>query len=170
MAQGHDVANALVPPSGNSNHGISALSTSRLSTASLEDAITLLEIPNCVNLLAVCGRLGSQEQTLQPQSSGFILPECVSSHTTQHGSDTQPVVNMVQFELATSIAVSAAAAAAVELPCIVKLRVWPHDVKDPYAQMKFERCLFIIPHVILCRQEIFFPSYPCYNSVTLDCL
>lgn len=156
MAQGHGVANSVVPPTGSSNHGISApSSTSRLSTASLEAAVALLEIPSSVNLHAVSGRGRAQEQTSQHQFLGSRLPEVVSSRNTQHGSDAQPVVNRVQSELATSIAASAAAAAAAELPCTVKLRVWPHDIKDPYAQLKSDRCLFTIPHAVLCRQSSF---------------
>ncbi|KAG7532837.1 WD40-repeat-containing domain [Arabidopsis thaliana x Arabidopsis arenosa] len=154
MAQGHGVANPVVPPTGSSNHGISApSSTSRLSTASLEAAVALLEIPSGVNLHAVSGRGRAQEQTSQPQFSGSGLPEGVSSRNMQHGSDAQPVVNRVQSELATSIAASAAAAAAAaELPCTVKLRVWSHDIKDPYAQLKSDRCLFTIPHAVLCSE------------------
>ncbi|XP_023640705.1 uncharacterized protein LOC17874903 isoform X2 [Capsella rubella] len=153
MAQGHGVANSVVPPTGGSNHGISApSSTSRLSTTSLEAAVALLEIPSNVNLHAVSGRGGAQEQPSQPQFSVSGLPEGVSSRNNQHGSDAQPVVNRVQSELATSIAASAAAAAAAELPCTVKLRVWPHDIKDPYAQLKSEKCLFTIPHAVLCSE------------------
>ncbi|XP_010441955.1 PREDICTED: uncharacterized protein LOC104725057 isoform X2 [Camelina sativa] len=153
MAQGHGVANSVVPPTGSSNHGISApSSTPRLSTTSLEAAVALLEIPSSVNLHAVSGRGGAQEQTSQPQFLGSGLPEGVSSRNNQHGSDAQPVVNRVQSELATSIAASAAAAAAAELPCTVKLRVWPHDIKDPYAQLKSDRCLFTIPHAVLCSE------------------
>ncbi|EFH41654.1 transducin family protein [Arabidopsis lyrata subsp. lyrata] len=149
MAQGHGVSNPVVPPTGSSNHGIAAPS----STASLEAAVALLEIPSGVNLHAVSGRGRAQEQTSQPQFSGSGLPEGVSSHNTQHGSDAQPVVNRVQSELATSIAASAAAAAAsAELPCTVKLRVWSHDIKDPYAQLKSDRCLFTIPHAVLCSE------------------
>ncbi|CAD5333886.1 unnamed protein product [Arabidopsis thaliana] len=148
MAQGHGVANPVVTPTGSSNHGISAPS----STASLEAAVALLEIPSGVNLHAVSRRGGAQEQTSQPQFSRTGLPEGVSSRNTQHGSDAQPVVNRVQSELATSIAASAAAAAAAELPCTVKLRVWSHDIKDPYAQLKSDRCLFTIPHAVLCSE------------------
>ncbi|OAO94887.1 hypothetical protein AXX17_AT5G42020 [Arabidopsis thaliana] len=148
MAQGHGVANPVVTPTGSSNHGISAPS----STASLEAAVALLEIPSGVNLHAVSRRGGAQEQTSQPQFSRTGLPEGVSSRNTQHGSDAQPVVNRVQSELATSIAASAAAAAAAELPCTVKLRMWSHDIKDPYAQLKSDRCLFTIPHAVLCSE------------------
>lgn len=162
MAQGHGVANSVVPPSGTSDHGISTQntgsSTSRLSTASLEAAVALLEIPSCVNLHGVSGRGRSREQTSQSQFSGLGSAEGVSSRNTQCGSGAQPVVNRVQSELANSIAASAAAAAAAELPCTVKLRVWSHDIKDPCAQLKAEGCLFTIPHAVLCRQSSFFKN------------
>uniref|UniRef100_A0A1J3IVQ8 Activating molecule in BECN1-regulated autophagy protein 1 n=1 Tax=Noccaea caerulescens TaxID=107243 RepID=A0A1J3IVQ8_NOCCA len=143
MAQGHGVV--APPPSGVSAPNAGS-STSRLSTASLEAAVALLEIPGAV----VPGRGGgSQEQTSQAQ-----LAEGVSSRPTQRASDAQPVVNRVQSELATSIAASAAAAAAAasELPCTVKLKVWSHDIKDPYAQLKSDRCLLTIPHAVLCSE------------------
>ncbi|XP_024013300.1 uncharacterized protein LOC18020442 [Eutrema salsugineum] len=146
MAQGHGVADSVVPPSGISapNTGSSA---SRLSTASLEAAVALLEIPSCVNLHGVPGRGRNTEQTSQPGPA-----EGVSSRNTQRGSDARPVVNRVQSELATSIAASAAAAAASELPCTVNLRVWPHDIREPYAQLKPDRCLLTIPHAVLCSE------------------
>ncbi|KAL0737077.1 hypothetical protein Bca4012_013287 [Brassica carinata] len=138
MARGHGAANSVVPPSGSSDHVVSAPNTgssaSRLSTTSLEAAVALLEIPSSVNL----------HQTQQPQSSGS---RGVSSR------DTQPVVNRVQSEFATSVSTaSALVAAATELPCTVKLRVWSHDIKDPYAQLKSDRCLVTIPHVVLCSE------------------
>lgn len=149
MAQGHGVV--APPPSGVASAPNAGASTSRLSTASLEAAVALLEIPRAV----VPGRGGgSQEQTPQAQ-----LAEGVSSRPTQRASDAQPVVNRVQSELATSIAASAAAAAAAaasELPCTVKLKVWSHDIKDPYAQLKSDRCLLTIPHAVLCRQNFYF--------------
>lgn len=142
MARGHGAANSVVPPSGSSDHVVSAPNTgssaSHLSTTSLEAAVALLEIPSSVNL----------HQTQQPQSSGS---RGVSSR------DTQPVVNRVQSEFATSVSTaSALVAAATELPCTVKLRVWSHDIKDPYAQLKSDRCLVTIPHVVLCRQILLF--------------
>ncbi|KAI3676119.1 hypothetical protein L1987_85718 [Smallanthus sonchifolius] len=40
---------------------------------------------------------------------------------------------------------------ATELPCTVKLRIWSHDLKDPCALLKAERCRLVIPHDVLCR-------------------
>ncbi|KAI3975837.1 hypothetical protein MKX01_015385 [Papaver californicum] len=64
-------------------------------------------------------------------------------------SDPQPVVARTVSELATSLA---AAAAAAELPCTVKLRIWPHDIKDPCALLDAGKCRLIIPHAVLCSE------------------
>ncbi|KAH9615011.1 hypothetical protein KSS87_017727, partial [Heliosperma pusillum] len=66
----------------------------------------------------------------------------------QNESDTQPVITRIQTELATSLA----AAAAAELPCTVKLRIWPHDIKDPCAPLEAEKCRLTIPHAVLCSE------------------
>ncbi|KAH7299198.1 hypothetical protein KP509_25G076900 [Ceratopteris richardii] len=47
---------------------------------------------------------------------------------------------------------SMAAAAAAELPCTVKLRIWPHDIKNPSAVLDPEKCLLTIPHAVLCSE------------------
>ncbi|GAB2295355.1 hypothetical protein Dimus_029526 [Dionaea muscipula] len=54
----------------------------------------------------------------------------------------------IPSELATSLA----AAAAAELPCTVKLRIWPHDTKDPCAILTVEKCRLTIPHAVLCSE------------------
>ena len=38
-----------------------------------------------------------------------------------------------------------------ELPCTVKLRIWRHDIKDPFISLEPGACLLTIPHVVLCR-------------------
>ncbi|XP_022138784.1 uncharacterized protein LOC111009861 isoform X2 [Momordica charantia] len=63
-------------------------------------------------------------------------------------SDAQPIVSRIQSELAASLA----AAAAAELPCTVKLRIWSHDVKNPCAPLDDERCRLTIPHAVLCSE------------------
>ncbi|XP_059317808.1 uncharacterized protein LOC132068283 isoform X5 [Lycium ferocissimum] len=63
-------------------------------------------------------------------------------------SDSQISIGRIQSEIATSLA----AAAAAELPCTVKLRIWPHDIKDPCAPLDAERCRLIIPHAVLCSE------------------
>ena len=46
---------------------------------------------------------------------------------------------------------TAAAAAAAELPCTVKLRIWPHSMKHPTAALDPGTCKLTIPHAVLCR-------------------
>lgn len=54
-------------------------------------------------------------------------------------------------EAAAAQAAMAAAAAAAELPCTVKLRIWPHDIKRPCASLDPDTCRLVIPHAVLCR-------------------
>ncbi|KAI3886104.1 hypothetical protein MKW92_006596 [Papaver armeniacum] len=61
----------------------------------------------------------------------------------------QPAVARTDTALATSLA---AAVAAAELPCTVKLRIWAHDIKDPCAVLDAGKCRLIIPHVVLCSE------------------
>ncbi|KAL3828318.1 hypothetical protein ACJIZ3_017120 [Penstemon smallii] len=63
-------------------------------------------------------------------------------------SNSQPFMSQVQSEVATSLA----AAAAAELPCTVKLRIWSHDVKNPCAHLSTDRCRLTIPHAVLCSE------------------
>ncbi|KAJ8451197.1 hypothetical protein Cgig2_013969 [Carnegiea gigantea] len=67
---------------------------------------------------------------------------------SQNDGDAQPVVSRIRSELATSLA----AAAAAELPCTVKLRIWPHDINDPCAPLNSEKCRLTIPHAVLCSE------------------
>ncbi|KAJ9154077.1 hypothetical protein P3X46_027453 [Hevea brasiliensis] len=63
-------------------------------------------------------------------------------------NDALPVASRIHSEFATSLA----AAAAEELPCTVKLRIWPYDVKDPFAPLDAKRCRLTIPHAVLCSE------------------
>ncbi|XP_022680261.1 uncharacterized protein LOC101786394 isoform X2 [Setaria italica] len=38
-----------------------------------------------------------------------------------------------------------------ELPCAVKLRIWRHNIKDPFIALEPEACLLTVPHAVLCR-------------------
>lgn len=62
-------------------------------------------------------------------------------------SSSQSLTTQVQSEVTSSLA----AAAAAELPCTVKLRVWSHDVKNSCAPLDTRRCRLTIPHAVLCR-------------------
>ncbi|XP_042026361.1 uncharacterized protein LOC121773545 isoform X2 [Salvia splendens] len=61
-------------------------------------------------------------------------------------SNAQPFMNQIQSEVATSLA------AAAELPCTVKLRIWSYNLKNPSAPLDSGRCQLIIPHAVLCSE------------------
>lgn len=50
---------------------------------------------------------------------------------------------------------SLAAVATAELPCTVKLRIWPHDIRVPCATLIQDKCCLTIPHAVLCRSSCF---------------
>ncbi|XP_072987690.1 uncharacterized protein [Typha latifolia] len=54
----------------------------------------------------------------------------------------------VDSELPTSLAATGAS----EIPCTVKLRIWPHDVEDPCASLNPETCRLTISHAVLCSE------------------
>uniref|UniRef100_K3ZST5 Uncharacterized protein n=1 Tax=Setaria italica TaxID=4555 RepID=K3ZST5_SETIT len=39
-----------------------------------------------------------------------------------------------------------------ELPCAVKLRIWRHNIKDPFIALEPEACLLTVPHAVLCSE------------------
>ncbi|KAK9069010.1 hypothetical protein SSX86_013126 [Deinandra increscens subsp. villosa] len=67
---------------------------------------------------------------------------------TNGGNDSFPIISRIQSQLSASLTATAAA----ELPCTVKLRIWPHDFKNPCATLKSERCRLVIPHAVLCSE------------------
>lgn len=67
---------------------------------------------------------------------------------------TQNDENESQFgrnNVGPEVAASLVAAAAAELPCTVKLRIWLHDIQNPCAPLDSDRCRLTIPHAVLCR-------------------
>ncbi|XP_071719913.1 uncharacterized protein [Rutidosis leptorrhynchoides] len=63
------------------------------------------------------------------------------------GGGSFPIISRIQSQLSASLTATAA-----ELPCTVKLRIWPHDSKNPCASLKAERCRLTIPHAVLCSE------------------
>ncbi|GMH20069.1 hypothetical protein Nepgr_021910 [Nepenthes gracilis] len=94
------------------------------------------------------GRFSSRFRPSRPSSMSSTLPiEGASLSGVPHEeSDSQPVITRIQSELATSLT----AAAAAELPCTVKLRIWPHDIKDPCQPLDTE--ILTIEHAVLCSE------------------
>lgn len=106
-------------------------------------------IPSTVGNLRVPGRSGSRHQSSRTRA----IPTARSgdaaafNNSRPEQSNSQPFMNQIQSEVATSLA----AAAAAELPCTVKLRIWSHNVKNPSAPLDSDRCRLTIPHAVLCR-------------------
>ncbi|KAH0854871.1 hypothetical protein HID58_031355 [Brassica napus] len=111
-----------------------------LPTGSSGTAPPHTEIPGGVNLYGVSARD-------RARFAGSGLAGGLASRNAQQeaGTDAQPVVNRLPSELASSIA-------AAELPCTVKLRVWAHDIKDPCAILRSDKCRLTIHHAVLCSE------------------
>ncbi|KAG8640270.1 hypothetical protein MANES_13G038200v8 [Manihot esculenta] len=116
-------------------------STSYPSNHNMETAVATLAMPT--SLSGVSGR--SLQHNVPPiRFSG----ESAAPMNMQHDvTDNQPIFNRIQSEIATSLA-----AAAAELPCTVKLRVWSHDIQNPCAPLNAQRCRLTIPHAVLCSE------------------
>ncbi|KAK9287832.1 hypothetical protein L1049_016274 [Liquidambar formosana] len=97
----------------------------------------------------VAGRSGTRHRASRSRlmSTSESGEGAAFNNIARDENDPQPV-SRIQSELATSLA----AAAAAELPCTVKLRIWTHDVKDPCAPLDAERCRLTIPHAVLCSE------------------
>ncbi|XP_023000468.1 uncharacterized protein LOC111494728 [Cucurbita maxima] len=96
-------------------------------------------------------RSSSRNRSLRsrvPMPVSGLDEDATMSNSIPDESDPQPIVSRIQSELAASLA----AAAAAELPCTVKLRIWSHDVKNPCAPLNDERCRLAIPHAVLCSE------------------
>ncbi|XP_058101415.1 uncharacterized protein LOC131245756 [Magnolia sinica] len=96
----------------------------------------------------VTGRSGSRHRSrtrlMAPAGSGDVAANNIANIE----SDPQPGVHRIEDELATSLA----AAAAAELPCTVKLRIWPHNVQDPCSPLDADKCRLTVPHAVLCSE------------------
>lgn len=96
----------------------------------------------------VTGRSGSRHRSSRSRLSTAGSGDSAALNNMMHDvNNPQSFMGQIQPEVANSLA----AAAAAELPCTVKLRIWSHDVKDPCAPLDAERCRLIIPHAVLCR-------------------
>ncbi|CAN1270063.1 Activating molecule in BECN1-regulated autophagy protein 1, partial [Linum perenne] len=117
-----------------------------LSHSNMDPLRASLPMPSSANISGVSGRSGLRYHVSRSRFSGPESGEGAATMNTQNSIDAQPILNRIQSELATS------AAAAAELPCTVKLRVWSHDRKNPCTLLNAERCRLIIPHAVLCSE------------------
>ncbi|KAJ8899168.1 hypothetical protein K2173_011955 [Erythroxylum novogranatense] len=135
------------PPPNSGDHEHSAQYTS--PTHYVEAAVASLAMPGNTSLSGSSSRLrlrhrSSRSRFSVPQSGEFLTP----INTQQNDTDSQPIFNRMHSEIAASLA----AAAAAELPCTVKLRVWSHDIERPCAPLSAEKCRLTIPHAVLCSE------------------
>ncbi|KAF5179548.1 Activating molecule in becn1-regulated autophagy protein [Thalictrum thalictroides] len=128
--------------------GGSDILASDLASRSMDTSVASSIMTNGVGQSRMVGRSGLRYRSSRTRAmarpgegAGFI-------NIMHDESDTQPIIGRTESELATSLA----AAAAAELPCTVKLRVWPHDIKDPCAPLDAEKCRLTIPHAVLCSE------------------
>ncbi|KAM7521766.1 hypothetical protein LguiA_011668 [Lonicera macranthoides] len=95
-------------------------------------------------------RSGACDNSLHPpliSASGYGQG-ATSTNNVNDRAQSVPIISRIQSELAASLAATAAA----ELPCTVKLRIWPHDLKTPCASLTSEKCRLTIPHAVLCSE------------------
>lgn len=125
------------------------VSTPDLATRTMDSLVASSTVTNGINPSRMVGRpsLRYRSSRTRPvvgsgEGAGYIS-------VTQDESDPQPV-SRTESELVTSLA--AAAASSQELPCTVKLRIWPHNIKDPCAPLDAEKCRLTIPHTVLCSE------------------
>ncbi|KAG7989793.1 hypothetical protein I3843_03G255100 [Carya illinoinensis] len=129
---------------GNLEHSArySSILTSHMSTHNVA-------IPGSVSLSGISGRSGLRHHFPHSHFSASESVEGAGSvNAPNDRADTQPIMSRIQSEITTSLT----AATAAELPCTVKLRVWSHDINNPFAQLNPERCCLIIPHAVLCSE------------------
>ncbi|XVF32299.1 hypothetical protein REPUB_Repub17cG0070200 [Reevesia pubescens] len=157
--QGWLMGQQTVPPSMHPHSGIGcenltqymgSSSTLQPSIGNMEAAASSLGTPNSINRSRVSGRTGLQNVSRSRFSVSESGEVSAPSNSVHDGTDAQPIINRLQSELATSMALAAAAAA--ELPCTVKLRVWSHDIKNPCAVLDADKCCLTIPHAVLCSE------------------
>ncbi|XP_027363382.1 uncharacterized protein LOC113870964 isoform X2 [Abrus precatorius] len=152
MGQNHAGVPSIRPYIGGSQESFpkqieSSTSASYQSSSNAEVTLTSSDMPGNISITAASVRSGLRNhfsQSRLPVSDSGNL--AASSNSPHDGSDRQAIISRIQSELATSVA----AAAAAELPCTVKLKVWSHDLKNPCAPLS--RCRLTIPQVVLCSE------------------
>ncbi|KAG2721919.1 hypothetical protein I3760_02G104200 [Carya illinoinensis] len=107
-------------------------------------------VPTVVSQYRATGRSSSRQRSsrFRMRSRTVSGDGAAFNHVSRDEGDPRVAVSRIQSELATSLA----AAAAGELPCTVKLRLWAHDIKDPCAVLDAEKCRLTIPHAVLCSE------------------
>ncbi|XP_048429787.1 uncharacterized protein LOC125472419 [Pyrus x bretschneideri] len=120
---------------------------SHLSAHNVADVAASLALPGSSSVSGLSGRSDLQHYP-HFRFSGSESGDSTSLNTQPDENDAQPIISRIQSDIDTLMA----AAAAAELPCTVKLRVWLHDIKNPSAMLNDERCRLTVPHAVLCSE------------------
>ncbi|XP_074581500.1 uncharacterized protein LOC141838022 isoform X1 [Curcuma longa] len=126
----------------------SGLLTSELPDAQNIDSTTLT-MATAVGQSRVSGRSGSRQRSRSRQMAGIGSGEgSLSTNFQTDETASNGGSNGIESEIHRSLA----AAAAAELPCTVKLRIWFHDILDACSTLESDRCRLTIPNAVLCSE------------------
>ncbi|XP_064947993.1 uncharacterized protein LOC135598322 isoform X1 [Musa acuminata AAA Group] len=123
--------------------------TSELQYSHNAERLVASSMANLVGHSRVTARSGSRHRS----NSRLLASTGVSQVSLSHNSQTDDAEpRRGPSGIGSEVPTSLAAAAAVELPCTVKLRIWPYDIQDPCAPLELETCRLTIPHAVLCSE------------------
>lgn len=156
MGQSHAGLHSLLPAN-NTFHGSlsTALGTGPNLLADLsynrgmEALIASSAIVTTANHSRGTGRTGSRSRNRSRTIASTGVGE---GSTFLNAQNDEPQPHSGPAGIETENASSLATATTAELPCTVKLRIWPHDIQDPCASLDPETCRLTIPHAVLCSE------------------
>ncbi|XP_026660399.1 uncharacterized protein LOC103706953 [Phoenix dactylifera] len=129
--------------------GADFLTPELLYTRNVEALVAASSMATTNGHARVTGRSGSRHRSRSRLMASTAAGEGASFLNAQNDeAEPHPGPSGVESEIPTSLA----AAAAAELPCTVKLRIWPHDIQEPCAPLDPETCRLTIPHAVLCSE------------------
>ncbi|XP_020275649.1 uncharacterized protein LOC109850131 isoform X2 [Asparagus officinalis] len=95
------------------------------------------------------GRSGSRHRSRSHMMASTGSGEGALVLNSQDG-ETEP--HSGRTGIGSEIPATLPSVAAAELPCTVKLRIWPHDMRVPCATLNPDKCRLTIPHAVLCSE------------------
>ncbi|XP_077250879.1 uncharacterized protein LOC143890184 isoform X2 [Tasmannia lanceolata] len=129
--------------------GSELLSTDLLATLNVEIPLASAVMATGFSQSRGTGRSGSRHRSRSRLMGTAESGEGATFINIANGvSDPQPGVGRIESELAKSLAAGSSA----ELPCTVKLRIWPHNIQDPCAPLDADTCRLTVPHAVLCSE------------------
>ncbi|XP_065005159.1 uncharacterized protein LOC135636913 [Musa acuminata AAA Group] len=128
--------------------GSGFLSSELLHAHNVEALVASSPMATSVGQSRVAGRSGPRQRSRSRLMASTSNGEGSLTNSQNDESAPHSRPNSIESGIPTSLA----AAAAAELPCTVKLRIWPHDMQDPCASLDPEKCRLTIPNAVLCSE------------------